>query len=295
MYDPTAKLAKSITKKASKQTYYTARYMVDRNLVDDFFRAYAYFRWMDDMIDETLESQKERFSFVKRQRELIDALYQGQRPNSLNTYEEMIAVLIEHDGDVNSKLQSFIRNMFAIVEFDAYRKGQIITEKQLEWYTDCVAKSTTDGLQYFIGNNHEYPIDENRYFAAKAAHIVHLLRDTVEDLQNGFINIPKEYIELYGIDLSRIESPAFRAWVQERTAKAREYFTKGKLYLETLDIFRCKTVGLWYCARFEPILNQIENENYLLKSTYGEKGKSFRLFKMARLTMTAPFKNRNSF
>ena len=288
--DHTAKLAKSITKKASKQTYYTARYMVDRNLVDDFFRAYAYFRWMDDMIDETLESQKERFSFIKRQRELIDALYQKQTPNSLNTYEEIVAVLIEHDQNANSKLQSFIRNMFAIVEFDAYRKGQIITEEQLEWYTNCVAKSTTDGLQYFIGNDHEYPIDENQYFAAKAAHIVHLLRDTVEDLQNGFINIPKEHIELHGIDISQMESPAFRAWVRERTAKAREYFIKGKQYLETLSVYRCKTVGLWYCARFEPILNQIENENYILKSSYEEKGKSSKLLKMARLTMVAPFK-----
>ncbi len=293
--DHTAKLAKSITKKASKQTYYTARYMVDRNLVDDFFRAYAYFRWVDDMIDETLESQKERFSFIKKQRELIDALYQKQTPNSLSAHEEIIAVLIEHDQKVNSKLQSFIRNMFAIVEFDAYRKGQIITEKQLEWYTNCVAKSTTDGLQYFIGNNHEYPIDEHQYFAAKGAHIVHLLRDTVEDLQNGFINIPKERIKLHGIDLSQIESPAFRAWVRERTAKAREYFKKGKHYLETLSIYRCKTVGLWYCARFETILNQIENENYLLKSTYGEKGKSSRLLRMARLTIAAPFKNRNSY
>ncbi|NAY92182.1 squalene/phytoene synthase family protein [Muricauda sp. JGD-17] len=293
--DQTAKLAKSITKKASKQTYYTARYMVDRNLVDDFFRAYAYFRWMDDMIDESLESQKERISFIKRQKELIDVLYQKKRPNSLNSYEEIMAVLIEHDQKVNSKLQSFIRNMFAIVEFDAYRKWQIITEKQLEWYTNCVAKSTTDGLQYFIGNNHQYPIAENQYFAAKAAHIVHLLRDTVEDLQNGFINVPKEYIELYGIDLSQIDSAAFRAWVRERTAKAREYFMKGKHYLETLDILRCKTVGLWYCARFESILDKIEKENYLLKSTYEEKGKTSRLIKMAQLTLVAPFKNRNSF
>ena len=49
-----------------------------------------------------------------------------------------------------------------------------------------------------------------------------------QDLQNGFINVPKEYIELYGIDLSQIDSAAFRAWVRERTAKAREYFMKGK-------------------------------------------------------------------
>ncbi len=293
--DQTAKLARSITKEASKQTYYTARYMVDRNLVDDFFRAYAYFRWMDDMIDETIESQNERFLFIKGQRELIDALYHKQTPSSLNVYEEIIAVLIGNDHKANSKLKSFISNMFAIVEFDAYRKGQIITENQLEWYTNCVAKSTTDGLQYFIGNNHQYPTTDNQYFAAKGAHIVHLLRDTVEDMQNGFFNVPKEYIELNGIDLSQLESSAFRAWVHERTAKAREYFIKGKHYLETLKVLRCKTVGLWYCARFESILDKIEDENYLLRSNYKEESKGSRLFKMAQLAFIAPFKSRNSF
>ena len=42
----TASLARSITRAGSIQTYFTARLMVDRDLVDDFFRAYAYFRWI---------------------------------------------------------------------------------------------------------------------------------------------------------------------------------------------------------------------------------------------------------
>jgi hypothetical protein len=37
-------LAASITRNASKQTYYTIRYLVDDGLVDDAYRAYAYFR-----------------------------------------------------------------------------------------------------------------------------------------------------------------------------------------------------------------------------------------------------------
>ncbi len=48
----TAALARSITWASSKQTYYTARLMVDKDLVDDCYRAYAYFRWADDIIDD---------------------------------------------------------------------------------------------------------------------------------------------------------------------------------------------------------------------------------------------------
>jgi len=47
-------LASSITKAASKQTYYTIRYLVDRERVDDAYRAYGYFRWVDDILDAVL-------------------------------------------------------------------------------------------------------------------------------------------------------------------------------------------------------------------------------------------------
>ena len=43
--------ASSITKAASKQTYYTIRFLVDRERVEDAYRAYAYFRWVDDVLD----------------------------------------------------------------------------------------------------------------------------------------------------------------------------------------------------------------------------------------------------
>ena len=43
--------ASSITKAASKQTYYTIRFLVDRERVDDAYRAYGYFRWVDDVLD----------------------------------------------------------------------------------------------------------------------------------------------------------------------------------------------------------------------------------------------------
>ncbi len=289
--DYTANLAKSITQRASKQTYFTALYMVDKYLIDDFFRAYAYFRWADDMIDETLQSNDERISFIKRQRELIDLLYKRQSPNGLNRYENIIAVLIEQDQKENSKLQSFIRNMFAIVEFDAYRKGQLINAEQLEWYSDCLAKSATDGLQYFIGNDHQYPVTANRYCAAKGAHIVHLLRDTVDDVRNGFINIPHEYVKQQNIGPSQIEGPAFRAWVQARANQARAYFKEGKSYLESLEVLRCKIVGLCYCARFERVLDIIEKEDYLLRDTYKEKHNSSTLFRMAWLSLVTPVRH----
>ena len=79
MRNATAVLAQSITWAGSKQTYYVARLMVDKHLVDDFLGAYAYFRWIDDFIDVSSKSKEERITFIKRQRELIERLYRNKK------------------------------------------------------------------------------------------------------------------------------------------------------------------------------------------------------------------------
>jgi len=268
MTDTTAALAKSITLMGSKQTYFIARMMVDKDLVNDFFRAYAYFRWADDIVDaptsldalsgseaETSmhssdQTHNQRITFINRQKDLIEILYRNVRPEDLQPEEEILADLIKNDRGEDSGLQSFIRNMFAIIEFDALRTGQLISQEQISWYNNCLAKSVTDGLQYFVGNAQAYPDSDSRYLAAKGAHIAHLLRDTAQDTSDGFINIPREYLEANGIKPEDMDSLPYRAWVQSRTKMARDYFREGKRYFDHLEVLRCKIVGFWYCARF---------------------------------------------
>ena len=297
MRDASAALARSITWSGSKQTYYTARLMVDRDLVGDFCRAYAYFRWIDDVVDApasndvSSQSDGERISFIRRQRELVERLYRSERPGDLTPEEEIIADLIGHDRGENSRLESFIRNMFAIIEFDAYRKGRLISQQELTWYSNCLAKSVIDGIQYFVGNGHPYPATDNRYLAAIAAHITHLLRDMSLDTGDGFINIPREYLEAHGISPDDVDSPPFRAWVRDRVEQARRYFREGKCYLDGLDVLRCKIVGYWYCARLEGVLDTIERDGYILRAVYGERRKLSSWLKIALLGVTVTLRH----
>jgi phytoene/squalene synthetase len=267
----TASMAQSITFTGSKQTYYTARLMVDKDLVNDFFRAYAYFRWADDFIDVSSQSDQERLEFIQRQRSLIDGLYDRKRFDTQSPEEDILAELISHDQNTNSGLQSFIRNMFAIIEFDAHRKGKLISQEQLDWYSDRLGRSVTDGLLYFIGNGQRYPESGNRYLAAIGAHIAHLLRDMLPDIMDGFINIPREYLDTHGITPDEITNPAFRNWVKERVDLARFYFDEGQKYLDRLNVLRCKIVGYWYSARFMGVLDAIERDEYVLRQDYKER------------------------
>lgn len=266
-----AVLARSITRKGSIQTYYTARLMVDKDLADDFFRAYAYFRWIDDVIDVTAESDEERISFMSNQSQLIADLYKHEPISDLVPEEEILQDLINNDRGENSGLQSFICNMFAIIEFDAQRKGRLISGDELDWYINTLGKSVTDGLLYFIGNGSPYPDSGNRYQAGIAAHISHLLRDTDQDNRDGFFNIPSEYLQEKGIERGDVNNQAYKDWVRKRVETARVLFEDGKKYLDDLDVLRCKIVGYWYCARFEVVLDTIEQDGYQLRDEYHER------------------------
>jgi phytoene/squalene synthetase len=217
---------------------------------------------------------------------LIDRSYSNDRPQDLSPEEAIIADLISHDKEENSGLHSFIYNFLAVIEFDAHRKGNPITEEELTWYSDRLGKAVTDCIQYFIGHGHPYPAADNRYLAATAAHITHMLRDVVDDTTEGYVNIPAEYLEEHGISAEEMHSPLFRAWVRGRVELARQYFLEGKRYLDQLDVLRCKLAGYWYCARFETVLDAIERDDFVLRAEYNERRSVSAWLKMAWLALS---------
>jgi phytoene/squalene synthetase len=269
-FESSADLAKSITWAASKQTYYTIRYLVDRDRVPDAYRTYAYFRWVDDRIDQPQSELAERSVFVERQRALMECLYRGQTPLDLTTEEQMLADLVRSDLEMNSGLQTYIRNMMSVMVFDAYRRGRLISQKELNEYTHWLATAVTEAMHYFIGHCCASPHNETRYLAVSAAHIVHMLRDAQEDIREGYINIPREYLEAHQIAADEVNSDAYRMWVKSRVTLARNYFKIGARYLSQVQNPRCRLAGYSYTARFTQVLDAIEKSDYRLQENYSE-------------------------
>jgi hypothetical protein len=263
-------LAESITWAASKQTYYTIRYLVDRDRVPDAYRTYAYFRWVDDRIDQPQSELAERSAFVERQKALMECLYRGQTPLDLTVEERMLAELVYSDREMNSGLQAYIRNMMSVMVFDAYRRGRLITQKELNEYTRWLATAVTEAMHYFIGHCCTSPRNETRYLAVSAAHIVHMLRDAIDDTASGYINIPREFIESHAIAVSDVDSAPYRMWVKSRVELARAYFKIGANYLAQVQNPRCRLAGYAYTARFTRFLDAIEKNDYRLQLDYPE-------------------------
>jgi phytoene/squalene synthetase len=240
-------------------------------MVLDAYRTYAYFRWVDDTLDAESRSGLERSAFIQRQKSLLEACYRGDSPRGVTVEEGMLVELIRHDGEKNSGLQSYIRNMMSVMEFDAGRRGRLISGDELANYTRWLAVAVTEAMHYFIGHDCPSPRGEMRYLAVSAAHITHMLRDTLDDVKAGYFNIPREYLQAHGITPWDVESEVYRKWVKQRVQLARAYFKEGKDCLARVSNARCRMAGFAYTARFENVLNSIERDGYLLRPAYPER------------------------
>jgi phytoene/squalene synthetase len=265
-----------ITRAASKQTYYTIRYLVDHDRRLAAYRAYAYFRWVDDWLDQPISERAERLAFVERQQNIVDwayhTVYEKDRHvwDDLAAQERLLVDLIYSHDQCADGLRSYIDNMMAVMAFDANRRGYLVTERELAAYTAHLAVAVTDALHYFIGHRDAPPESEARYFPAMAAHITHMLRDTFEDIELGYFNVPSELLQSSGIDPRDVEVASYRDWVSYRVHLARAYFKDGAGYLDQVQSVRCRLAGYAYMARFAGVLDTIEREGYRLRRRYPE-------------------------
>lgn len=270
------KHAAAITRAASLHTYYTIRFLVDRPRRAAAFRTYAYFRWVDDMLDEHLEGKTDRRIFIERQQALMVATYRHAAVTLHCQEEQMLVDLIHSDPAPDSGLHTYIRCMMAVMAFDAARRHHVICRRELAAYTRNLAVAVTEAMHYFIGHGQAAPTGEARYAAVTGAHITHMLRDTHADSAAGYFNIPREFLEAHHLDPHAIESEAYREWVKERVEVARDCFERGRGYLRQVQSRRCRLAGYAYLARFERVLGAITRDGFALRPSYSARPKDDR-------------------
>ena len=124
---------------------------------------------------------------------------------------------------------------------------------------------------YFIGHDDSVPDNNWKYHCVAAAHITHMLRDMLEDVDMGYYNIPIENLQGNVITGVEVKKGVYREWVINRVQLAHRYFTQGGRYISQARSIRCRLVGYAYTARFKIILRAIEKDNYYLRREYPER------------------------
>jgi hypothetical protein len=264
-------MAAVITRNASRQTDLTIRFLADKGLVEDAYHSYAYFRWVDDWLDLESRPRKARMEFVARQKKIYTACSQGESTGPLTPEEAMLVHLVKRYPDQNSGLHEYVRNMLAVMNFDADRRERLVSERELDEYTRWLATAVTEAMHTFIGRGFFSPRNENRILAVSGAHITHMLRDTFDDNDAGYYNIPHEVLSAYQMTPWDVELPAYREWVKRQVMKARECFRAGRKYLAQVECVRCRIAGYAYMHRFEVVLDSIERDGYILRRNYPER------------------------
>jgi len=259
--------AAGLTRRGSLHTYLVIRWMVDRDLVEDGFRAYAYFRWLDDVLDLQLGERRQRLAMVREQAELARRAFAGDFPQPACAEEQLLQDLIRGNRSGHPGLASYVSCMMQVMAFDAGRRSRLVSAAELEDYTRLLATAVMDGLSYFIGQDQPYPVHTARYSAVAGAHISHMLRDAVDDLQAGYYNIPREVLEAENLSPADMNARAYRRWVRGRVALAEGLFRDGKRYIRSVPNLRARLSGLAYCASFESVLGKVKRNGYSLRGS----------------------------
>jgi phytoene/squalene synthetase len=265
---PSSTNAAVITRAASSQTYYTILFLADRGRVANGFRAYGYFRWLDDQLDEDGLKRQARLDLVERQIQIMRSTYAENMQEPVHSEEKILVDLIRSDTEENSGLKRYVRDLMAVMEFDVQRRGKLITAAELEDYSLKLSRAVTEAMHYFIGHDKYSPKSDLRYQAVIGAHVTHMLRDTLDDIRSGYYNIPQEYLEKHSITPRDINSEPYRAWVEDRVSQAHASFKAGREYLANVESFRFRMAALAYMKRFEKILGIIEKDHYYLRPVY---------------------------
>lgn len=264
-------LAASITREASTQTYFTIQLLADRPLKADAYRAYAYFRWLDDRLDDYSGDPEAPTALVERQKRLLKQAYAGELPAGVAPEEKLLFALVRNRMRPNNGLQSYIHHMLAVMSFDARRRGRLVSGSELDDYSWHLATAVTEALHFFVGHDKASPVTDNRYQAATGAHIAHMLRDTLEDYTLGYFNIPAEFLLQHRIDPGDVDSDSYRLWVASRVDLARRCFQAGREYLAGVESLRCRLAARLYMVRFERLLDVIEADGFNIRPGYKKR------------------------
>jgi phytoene/squalene synthetase len=114
-----------------------------------------------------------------------------------------------------------------------------------------------------------------------------MMRDTYDDMQAGYFNIPREVLDANFIGPQDVQSKAYRTWVRSRVEIAREYFEAGKNYFAQIQNSRHRLAGIAYISRFEWLLATIEKEGYSLRPQYNERKSLGTGLRMGWLTLSS--------
>jgi presqualene diphosphate synthase len=207
--------------RAGGSSFYLAMRILNREKREAIFEVYSFCRAVDDIADDDMP-HPQRLALLSVWRQNIDALYSGNVPTGL----EPLAKAISRFGLRKEDFLAVIDG----VEMDARADIQGPGLKELDLYCDRVASAVGRLCVRIFGMSDTDGISLAHHLG-RALQLTNILRDIDEDAAVGRLYLPREALELAGIEstdpnlvASHPQLGAACAFVVER---ARGHFTKA--------------------------------------------------------------------
>ena len=215
--DKVFKAANIATRKRNFKLWIATQILVRKKQRRYAYISNFYLRWVDDIIDSPTIIISEKEKFLTRQYHLLESFVNISEVELISFEENYLYYIISYAKENN---RHDIINYFKI-NFDAFaldihrlRHGGNFTRQELEQYISLLLKPVFNLTISFILPNMVIP--KNQDFIGKFFYYVLSLRDFTEDLEAGYINICKEDVTKYKINLKDIcnDSNLFK-WAEE--------------------------------------------------------------------------------
>ncbi|NWF90439.1 MAG: hypothetical protein HXY50_13380 [Ignavibacteriaceae bacterium] len=252
--------------------------------------SFAYLRWVDDFVDNPNIAVSDKEKLVNRQKFLIQQYAKKHFEEYKLPEEAFLYHFIEYANKVNAQiLINAAKKMVEAIGMDVDRlKGDgIFSEAELNFYINTLSKALYDIIIYFFLPG-QYQSVQNVLtgrFQARAF----MMRDIIEDIDAGFINIPREDINKFKLDINSIkEKRNLEHWLEkeidhilklliDEAEEANLLPTKFKIFMYYSHLYYLPKIFRLKEYSFNPLLaaqqKKITNElkAYLHSAAFGVK------------------------
>ena len=211
--------ARNIAQNTSPKVTFILERIV-KNDRDYLGMCYAYLRWVDDVVDDPNNSIPKKKEFIERQKKIIDSFQNNSEFEPLTKEEYFLFYIIEFALQKNlKKLIESVSLMIDTINWDVMRleKDGVFSRNQLKSYIHNQLKSTHGFISYFI---YKEDINYSKYenFEINNANVqMFMLRDLKEDIDTGLINICREDIQYYNMNIRNLmEDENLSLWIKDQ-------------------------------------------------------------------------------
>lgn len=186
-----------------------------------FSTMYAYFRWLDDQIDEGTLDAAQQNNLLQRAHRLL--LYGDiENPSALEQ-----GVIWARDLAAKLQLEALepAKQMLNALELDSKRRGSIPSSEDLIELRRLRVVSTMNAVSLCM-HGKRLPRKLIPDYGV-ACDEVHILRDLNIDVHMGIFNFSIDEMRYFNLDLQNLDGPSLKAWFRERHCAAGLWLRSG--------------------------------------------------------------------